>query len=42
MADRYCRLRFSPLGNGNVDLQELEYKELLHVGLPTNRQFTKL
>jgi hypothetical protein len=42
MTDRYCRLRFNPLGYGNVDLQEPEYKELLHVGLPTDRQFTQL
>jgi len=42
MTDRYCRPRFNLLDQGNVDLQEPEYKELLHVGLPTDRQFTEL
>lgn len=42
MTDRYCRPRFTLLDQGNVDLQEPEYKELLHVGLPTDRQFTEL
>jgi hypothetical protein len=42
MTDRYCRPRFTLLDHGNVDLQEPEYKELLHVGLPTDRQFTEL
>lgn len=42
MADRYYRLRVTLLGQGNVYLQEPEYKELLDVGLSTDRQFTEL